>query len=100
MTSKPELSDPMIYTVQKGANTVPNSSFLHALTAPFAGKNARLRNKISQLLESHAELEAVVNDVALKQPTDASSDQVQANLQERVRVIIEKRPDLEAYFRD
>ena len=65
------------------------------MTEDLQGKNARLRNKITQLLESHPELETVVNDVALKQPANPSLEQIQANLQERARAIIESRPDLE-----
>ena len=44
-------------------------------------KNARLKAKIDQLVESHPELETVVNGVALKLPANASLEQVQANLQ-------------------
>ena len=58
-------------------------------------KNDRLRETINQLVESHPELEAVVRDVALKQPPNPTPEQVQANLQERARAIIEARPDLE-----
>ena len=50
-------------------------------------------------MDKHPELEAVVNDVALKQPT-ASLEKVQANLQERARAIIEAKPELEGYFED
>jgi hypothetical protein len=68
------------------------------MTEDLQGKNARLRNKITQLLESHPELEAVVNDVASKQPANPSLEQIQANLQERARAIIEAKPELESYF--
>ena len=51
-------------------------------------------------MDKHPELEAVVNDVALKQPTTASLKKVQANLQERARAIIEAKPELEGYFED
>ena len=64
------------------------------------GKNGLLRAKITQLLENHPELESAVNDIALKQPTNASLEQVQANLQERARAIIEAKPELETYFED
>ena len=70
------------------------------MTNDLQDKSARLRNRITQLLESHPELEAVVNEIALKQPENASLDQVQANLQERARAIIEAKPDLEGYFED
>ena len=63
-------------------------------------QNARLRAKIDQLVESHPELETVVNGVALKQPANASLEQVQANLQERARAIIEAEPELEGIFED
>ena len=70
------------------------------MTEDLPSKNARLRGKIEQLVESHPELEAVVNAVALKQPANASLEQVQANLQERARAIIEAEPELESYFED
>jgi hypothetical protein len=70
------------------------------MTEDLPSKNARLRGKIEQLVESHPELEAVVNAVALKQPASASLEQVQANLQERARAIIEAKPELESYFED
>ena len=63
-------------------------------------QNARLRAKIDQLVESHPELETVVNGVAPKQPANASLEQVQANLQERARAIIEAEPELEGVFED
>ncbi len=63
-------------------------------------KNARLKAKIDQLVESHPELETVVNGVALKQPENASLAQVQANLQEQARAIIEAEPELEAVFEE
>ena len=63
-------------------------------------QNARLRAKIDQLVESHPELETVVNGVALKLPANASLEQVQANLQERARAIIEAEPELEGVFED
>jgi hypothetical protein len=68
------------------------------MTADLRDKNARLRGKIEQLVESHPELEAVVNAVALNQPANPSLEQVQANLQERARAIIEAKPELESYF--
>jgi hypothetical protein len=63
-------------------------------------QNARLRAKIDQLVESHPELETVVNGVAQKLPANASLEQVQANLQERARAIIEAEPELEGVFED
>jgi hypothetical protein len=41
-----------------------------------------------------------MNEIALKQPTNPSPEQVQANLQERARAIIEAKPELEGYFED
>lgn len=70
------------------------------MTEDLQGRNARLRAKIKALVEAHPELEAVVNAIALRQPENASLDEVQANLQERARAIIEHRPDLEAGFED
>jgi hypothetical protein len=61
-------------------------------------KNARVRETIDRLMENHPELETVVRDVASKQPANATPEQIQANLQERARAIIEARPDLEHNF--
>jgi hypothetical protein len=63
-------------------------------------KNVRLRNKITRLLENHPELEAAVNETAAKQPASGSPEQVQANLQEQARAIIEAKPELESHFED
>jgi hypothetical protein len=63
-------------------------------------KNARLRETINHLVGSHPELETVVRDVASKQPPNPTPEQVQANLQDRARAIIEARPDLEHSFGD
>ena len=93
----------LIYTVQKGANTVPDFSALSAalttLFGRFAPKNARLRNKITQALKTYPELEAVVYDVALKQPANPTPEQVHANLQERAQAIIARHPELEVDLR-
>jgi hypothetical protein len=70
------------------------------MTDDLQDKNFRLRNKITQLLENHPELEVVVNEIASNQPISPSLEQVQANLQERARAIIEAKPDLESYFED
>jgi hypothetical protein len=61
-------------------------------------RNARLRRKIDGALKRRPELESVVNGIALKQPANASLEQVQANLQERARAIIEAKPELDGYF--
>jgi hypothetical protein len=63
-------------------------------------RNARLRRKIDGALKNRPELEAVVNNIALKEPTNASPEQVQANLQERAWAIIDAEPQLEGYFED
>jgi hypothetical protein len=63
-------------------------------------RNARLRRKIDGALKSRPELQTVVNSIALKQPADASLKQVQANLEERARAIIEAKPELDGYFED
>jgi hypothetical protein len=69
-----------------------------AVTADLNHKNARLGETSNQLVESHPELEVVVRDVALNQPSNPTPEQMQANLQERARAIIEVRPDLERSF--
>jgi hypothetical protein len=61
-------------------------------------RNARLRRKIDGALKTRPELEAVINGIALKQPANASLEQVQANLQERARATIEAKPELDGYF--
>ena len=61
-------------------------------------RNARLRRKIEGPLKTRPELEAVIKGIALKQPANASLEQVQANLQERARAIIEAKPELDGYF--
>jgi hypothetical protein len=61
-------------------------------------RNARLSRKIDGALKNRPELKQVVNGIALKQPANASLEQVQANLQERARAIIEAKPELDGYF--
>jgi len=61
-------------------------------------RNARLRRKIDGALKNRPELKDAVDDVALRQPANASLEQVQANLQERARAIIEAKPELDGYF--
>jgi hypothetical protein len=61
-------------------------------------RNERLRRKIDGALKNRPELKAVVNDVELQQSTSASIEEVQANLQERARAIIEAKPELDGYF--
>ena len=61
-------------------------------------RNARLRRKIEGALKTRPELEGVIDGIALKQPANASLEQVQANLQERARTIIAAKPELDGYF--
>ncbi len=70
------------------------------MTQDLQAKNESLKAAIDQLVESHPELETVVNGVAMKQPANASLAQVQANLQEQARAIIEAEPELEGVFED
>jgi hypothetical protein len=66
-------------------------------------KNARLREKITQILEDHPELRDATDEIALKQSVDVQVgtpflERTQKNLQDRARAIIERRPDLEHLF--
>jgi hypothetical protein len=66
-------------------------------------KNADLQNRINEVLVKHPELRDVVDEVALKQGMWVQVgtpflDRIQANLLERTRAIIERRPDLEHLF--
>jgi hypothetical protein len=66
-------------------------------------KNARLREKINLILEQHPELRDATDIIAVQQGSHVEVgtpflDRVQANLQERARAIIERRPDLEHHF--
>jgi hypothetical protein len=61
-------------------------------------RNARLRRKIDGALKNRPELKHAVSDVALRQPANATLEQVQANLRERARAIIEANPRLDGYF--
>ena len=66
-------------------------------------KNARLREKINLILEQHPELRDATEVIAMQQGSQVKVatpflDRVQANLQERARAIIERRPDLEHLF--
>jgi outer membrane protein TolC len=68
-------------------------------------KNARLRGKINSVLEQHPELRDATDELALTQGTQVQVrvpflERIQANLQERARAIIERRPDLEHLFDD
>ncbi|HLY00635.1 MAG TPA: hypothetical protein VKR62_18210 [Roseiarcus sp.] len=66
-------------------------------------RSADLRNKIEEVLENHPELRDLIDEIALKQgmrvQVGASFlERVQADLEERARAIIERRPDLEQFF--
>ncbi len=61
-------------------------------------RNARLGRKIDGALKTRPELEPVVKGIALNQSSNPSPEQVQANLQERARAIIEAKPELDGYF--
>ena len=66
-------------------------------------QNARLRGKITEVLNNHPELRDVVDEVALRQGAQIQEgmpflERIQANLQERARTIFERRPDLEHRF--
>jgi hypothetical protein len=67
--------------------------------------NVRLREKINTILGQHPELRDVTDQIALKQGLQVGVGtpflaRIQANLQERARAIIERRPDLEHLFDD
>jgi len=66
-------------------------------------KNARLRDKIKEILETHPELRDATDQVSFEQGlhVDVGTpflERIHANLQERARAIIESRPDLEHFF--
>jgi hypothetical protein len=68
-------------------------------------KNARLRDKIDDVLEKHPELRDVTEPIALRQGLHVQVgtpflERIQGKLQERARAIIERRPDLEHLFDD
>jgi hypothetical protein len=93
----------------KVAGTVPETEHFEnpedIIKVELRHKNARLRERINSILELHPELRDATDAVALKQGTQVQVgtpfvDRVQANLQERARAIIERRPDLEHLFND
>jgi hypothetical protein len=68
-------------------------------------KNARLRDKIDEVLEKHPELRDVTEPIALRQDLHVQVgtpflERIQDKLQERARAIIERRPDLDHLFDD
>ena len=67
--------------------------------------NARLRDKINEVLEKHPELRDVADRVSLEQGMHIRVgipffDRMHLNLQQRARAIIECRPDLQSLFDD
>jgi len=65
--------------------------------------NARLRDRINEVLKKHPELRDLAEEVSLKQGryTQVGTpflDRIHINLQERARAIVERRPDLEHLF--
>ena len=69
------------------------------MTEDLPAKNARLRHAVDQAAKKDPTLMAAVYEIALKQPTKASLDEVQANLEERAQAIIDLRPSLRDDFR-
>jgi hypothetical protein len=68
-------------------------------------KNARLHDRIEQVLEMHPELRALTDAKALSQDLYVEMgvpflDRTQGKLRERARPIIKHRPELESYFED
>jgi hypothetical protein len=68
-------------------------------------KNARLRDKIREIVERHPELRDLSDEIAMEQGTHVEVgtrflERVNGRLQERARAIIERRPDLERFFED
>jgi hypothetical protein len=66
-------------------------------------KNARLRDKIDQILEQHPELRDVTKVIAFRQDLHVQVgtpflERVQRKLQERARAIMNRRLELEHYF--
>jgi hypothetical protein len=67
--------------------------------------NASLHDRIEQVLEMHPELREVTEAIALRQDLHVEVgapflERTQVKLQERARMIIERRPELEYYFED
>jgi phytoene dehydrogenase-like protein len=68
-------------------------------------RNARLREKINSILVRHPELRDARDELALQQGLHVEVgtpilERINGRLQERARVIIERRPDLERFFDD
>ena len=69
------------------------------MTEDLPAKNARLRHAVEQAAKKDPTLMAAVYEIALKQPTTASPDEVQVNLEERAQAIIDLRPSLRDDFK-
>ena len=83
----------------EGATPVPHEP------ATLRSKNARLRDKIREVVERHSELRDLSDEIALEQSKHVEVgtpflERVNGKLQERARAIIERRPDLEHFFDD
>ena len=68
-------------------------------------KNARLRDKIREIVDRHPELGDLSDEIALEQSMHVEVgtpflERANGKLQERARAIIERRPDLEPFFAD
>jgi hypothetical protein len=68
-------------------------------------KNARLHDRIEQVIEMHPELRALTEAKALSQDLYVEVgapflERTQGKLRERARAIIKHRPELESYFDD
>ena len=74
------------------------------MTDDLRRKNAFLREKIKQISDRHPELRDLSDEIALEQSSHVEVgtpflERVNGKLQERARAIIERRPDLERFFR-
>ncbi len=68
-------------------------------------RNARLRDKIREIVERHPDLRDLSDEIALEQGMHVEVGtpflaRVNGKLKERARAIIERRPDLERFFEE
>jgi hypothetical protein len=96
-------------TPDKVSGTTPESDQLEnpqdAIKHELRRRNARLREKITSILEQHPELRDATDETALRQDLHVQVavpflERIRANLEERARAIVERRPDLEHLFDD
>jgi hypothetical protein len=92
-------------TPDKVAGTGPTPTDPETPADKLRHKNARLREKINEVLEAHPELRDTNDEIALHQGLHVEVgtpflERIQGKLQERARAIIERRPDLEHVFDD